>query len=102
MIKLYIKKNPNELAELTYPKGLLTVELLDAFRATLCTEHKNCDNCNFCSGGKGTKIPKYYDEIFKYGEFYAGKFPESYVVETIDLMKKYAWFNIKPYLRIEE
>ena len=112
MIKLYIKKNPNPLAELGFPNGLLKLkqkDFLSGLRAALCY-HTNCILCYLCYRNIDEKtgdpipmsqIPKDYKDMFPDSdvkEYYAGKFPKSNVEEFIERLR----YDYKSYLRMEE
>ena len=51
-MKAYIKKNPNELAELAFPKGSLLSEMFNMLNHAFCAETsagEECQKCRFCS-----------------------------------------------------
>ena len=103
MIKLYIRKNPNELADLGFPDGLLPPYALHNFISYICNmihETNECNLCNLCSKIKDRHV---YVEVidFTSNEFYAGEFMKKKIEKAINEVLDFEEFNIKPYIRME-
>ena len=105
MIKLYIKKNPNLLAELGFPNGLLKRNILCAFLRHLCKliRHKEgCQNCNFCSKLSNIWVEDGSSLFGEKNNFYGGKFLEKDVYDAVEHTKKYYDYQIISHLRMED
>ena len=106
MIELYLKKNPNELAEVAYPDGLIDQNCLYRFIDLLCGRARgNCDTCNICEEeSKRMNIYEWreYEDMFVTPEFYAGEFDIDKVNEAIDRVYEDWFYDIKIFIRMEE
>ena len=103
MIKLYIKKNPNPLAELGQPQGVINREVLLDFFIELCKNKRDCETCELtvCKGDPSRfNINEFFNAAFKenVNELELEIFEDVIVDDAVSVINKSYNYDIEPYL----